>query len=295
MSDPILAGGTVAHIVAIGGGHGLANSLRAARQVAARVTAVVSVADDGGSSGRIRQALGTIPPGDLRKCLVALAGEDGVWSRAFEHRFAGGELEGHALGNLVISGLIESTGDAIAALDEVGRLLGASGRVLPATTAPVVLHAEAAAGVVEGQVAVSAARQITRLSVVPADAQVPEAVVKAIAEADQVVIGPGSLYTSVLAAAAVPGIRDAVEGSSALTVYVCNLRPQLAETAGYDVAAHVHALLRHGIRPDVVLCDVESMGIGASPLPVVAKPLAAPNGQAHDPQRLAAALADLVG
>ena len=289
------SGPTTARVVAVGGGHGLANTLRAARRYAAAVTAVVSVADDGGSSGRLRQALGTVAPGDLRKCLVALGREDTVWARAFEHRFAGGELDGHALGNLVITGLIESTGDLIEALDEAGRLLATDGRVLPATLGPVVLYADTAGGAVQGQVAVSAASHIAHVSIVPPDAGVPEAVVKAIAAADQVVLGPGSLFTSVLAAAVVPGIRDAIEGSSALKVYVCNLRPQLPETGGYDVAAHVAALGRHGVVVDVVLCDTDHMELGTCAARVVSRDLAAAGGRAHDPVRLAAALADLVG
>ena len=122
------------NIVALGGGHGLAVALRAARRYAGTLTAVVSVADDGGSSGRLRRDLDVVPPGDLRKCLVALAEPDDVWATAFEHRFGGTELGGHALGNLILVGLVETLGDVASALDEAARLLGASGRVRPATT-----------------------------------------------------------------------------------------------------------------------------------------------------------------
>src|SRR5215212_8669161 len=145
-------------VVALGGGHGLAAALRAIRRYASSVTAIVSVADDGGSSGRLRRDLGVLPPGDLRRCLVALS-DDELWANAFEYRFAAGDLDGHALGNLMLVGLTDMTGDFTAALDAAGRLLNAVGRVLPATTEPVVLKAEignvaAPAHEVEGQVAV---------------------------------------------------------------------------------------------------------------------------------------------
>ena len=138
-------------VVAVGGGHGLAATLRAVRAYAGELTAVVSVADDGGSSGRLRRQLGIIPPGDLRVCLVALAEPGSALAAAFDHRFDGDELGGHALGNLVIAGLLASCGDPQAGLDEAGRLLGAVGRVVPATTEPVVLKAVADGGEIEGQ------------------------------------------------------------------------------------------------------------------------------------------------
>lgn len=155
-------------VVAIGGGHGLAASLRAARLYASTVTAVVSVADDGGSSGRLRAALGIPAPGDLRRCLVALAEDpDGLWARVFEHRFDSGELDGHAVGNLVIAGLAAGTGSFSEALAEAARLVGAAGRVLPATDSPVVLKAIAAGEEVEGQLAVSLKGRISRVTLVP--------------------------------------------------------------------------------------------------------------------------------
>ncbi|MGH2686588.1 MAG: gluconeogenesis factor YvcK family protein [Actinomycetota bacterium] len=271
-------------VVAIGGGHGLAATLQAARRYADDITAVVSVADDGGSSGRLRAALGIPAPGDLRRCLTALAEHRLPWAEALEHRFGdgAGELGGHALGNLVIAGLTEAMGDFVAALDEVGRLVGAQGRVLPATCEPVVLKAEVdGADHVEGQVAVENTHRIVRVSLVPDDAGAPAAVVDAIGAAEQVVLGPGSLYTSVLAAAVVPDVRAALIASPAPTVYVCNLRPQIPETAGYTVADHVAALREHGIEPDVVLAHSEQ------------RPLTT-DGTAHDPELLAQALADLV-
>jgi uncharacterized cofD-like protein len=283
-------------VVALGGGHGLAATLQAVRRYAGDITAVVSVADDGGSSGRLRDALGIPAPGDIRRCLVALADPSSLWAATFEHRFDAGELDGHAVGNLVIAGLAAAAGgDFVAALDEAARLLGAAGRVLPATTAPVVLKATAAVGEVEGQVRVAQTSRIAGIGLVPPDPEPPQAVLEAIAAADQVILGPGSLFTSVLAAAAVPAIRDALAAAPAHKVYVCNLRPQVPETAGYDVAAHVEALIAHGVDVDVTLCDARHMPVGLMRTPCIDRPLARPDGLAHDPGELAAALADLVG
>lgn len=281
-------------VVALGGGHGLAVTLQAARRYATDITAVVSVADDGGSSGRLRDALGIPAPGDIRRCLVALSEPESVWATAFEHRFEGGELDGHAVGNLVIAGLTAATGDFVAALDEAGRALGAVGRVLPATTTPVVLKAEAAGGAVQGQVRVAQAGRISTVGLVPPDPEPPRAAVEAIEAADQVVLGPGSLFTSVLAAAGVPGIRAALQRAAARKVYVCNLRPQVPETAGYDVAAHVEALTAHGIDVDVVVCDPARLPVGLLRTPCVDRPLTRPDGLGHDPALLAEALAALV-
>ena len=288
-------------VVALGGGHGLSASLRAIRLYASEVTAVVSVADDGGSSGRLRTVFGIPPPGDLRKCLVALSDPGSLWVDAFEHRFTAGELEGHALGNLVIAGLAATSGDFEVALAEAGRLLGAVGRVLPATKEPVVLKAvvRAADGEgaddVEGQVAVANAGRIAGVWLVPADPQPTQAALDALAAADQVVIGPGSLFTSVLAVVAVPGIRDALAATRARKVYVCNLRAQSPETEGYDVAAHVDALRAHGLDVDVVVCHPGALPLGGVSVRVVERPVAHEGSAAHDPHLLAVALSDLVG
>lgn len=281
-------------MVALGGGHGLAATLQAVRIYAGEVTAVVSVADDGGSSGRLRTAFAMSPPGDLRRCLVALGDADSLWGRAFEHRFEAGELDGHAVGNLVIAGLAVVGGDFQAALDEAGRLVGAVGRVFPATTTPVVLKAEADGAEVEGQVAVATSGRISSVSLVPVDAEAPEGALQALSEADQIVLGPGSLFTSVLAAAIVPSLRQALDDARDRVVYVCNLRPQLPETAGYDVAAHLDALLVHGIEPAVVVWDPAGMTGGAIGVADVATALARADGSAHDPARLAKALLDLI-
>jgi uncharacterized cofD-like protein len=282
-------------VVAVGGGHGLAATLRAARRYAGTLTAVVSVADDGGSSGRLRRQLGIIPPGDLRKCLVALAQDGSALAEAFEQRFEEGELAGHALGNLILAGLMTTCGDAQLGLDEAGRLLGAAGRVVPAASEPVVLKAESQDGEIEGQTAVMRTARISRVSLVPADPPASPVALAELARADQVVIGPGSLFTSVIAAVAVPAIAEAVRHTPGLRVYVANLRPQGAETAGLDVAAHVAALAAHGVEVDVVLADPAAITLGELSARVVTAPLAKANGLAHDPSRLAAALSRLVG
>ena len=283
-------------VVALGGGHGLAATLTAVRRYAGSVTAVVSVADDGGSSGRLRQAFAIPAPGDLRRCLVALGDPDSAWAGYFEHRFDAGELEGHPLGNLVIAGLTGALGgDFIAAVEEAGRLVGCTSQVLPATTNPVVLKGAAGDGEIEGQVNVSSASRVSTVSLVPPDAPAPDAALEAIAGADQVVLGPGSLFTSVLAAAIVPGIRHALATTAATKVYVCNLRPQLPETDGFDVAAHVDALAAHGVHPDMVLCHRGGLRLGNCRVPVVEAEVATSEATSHDPVRLGDALSRLAG
>jgi uncharacterized cofD-like protein len=279
-------------VVALGGGHGLSATLRAARRYAGEISAVVSVADDGGSSGRLRSAFGIPAPGDLRRCLVALA-DDSLWTAVFEHRFDAGELEGHAFGNLLIAALADYTGDFEVALHETGRLLGLEGRVFPATREPVVLKAEVEGTSVEGQVAVSNAGRISGISVIPPDARTPEGALEAIATADQIVVGPGSLFTSVLAVVAVPAIREALAAAPGPKVYVCNLRPQVPETAGFDVADHVAALADHGLAVDVVLCHPGALPMGDVDVVYVEEAVAAPDLSEHDPALLAVALSRL--
>lgn len=285
-------------VVALGGGHGLATTIQAARLYAGELTAVVSVADDGGSSGRLRQIAGIPAPGDLRRCLVAMAASEAgaTWARAFEYRFPSGDLEGHALGNLLIAGLANVTGDFGEALQLASSLLGTVGRVLPATAAPVVLKADVAGTEVLGQVNVSESPgTISGVSIVPPDAPVPAEVLAAISEADQVVIGPGSLYTSVLAACVVPGIRAALEARHASvgagsTVYVCNLRPQPPETAGFTPADHLRAVLGHGVPVDVMVTNGPGASNQLHGIDVVHARMVRPDGAGHSPARLAAVL-----
>jgi uncharacterized cofD-like protein len=289
-------------VVALGGGHGLAAALLGARRYAGSITAVVSVADDGGSSGRLRKALDLPPPGDLRKCLVALAGADNVWREALEHRFRSGELDGHALGNLLIAGLAEVLGDFGAALDEVGRLLQCVGRVFPATTDPVVLEGDAGGPApLEGQVAVAnSPAPIRRVRLVPEDAKAHPEALTALQLADQVILAPGSLFTSLLPVLVVPGVRDALAEARGRVVHVCNLRPQLPETAGLDATDHLRAVLDHGARVDAFLYQVGGplfaheptiLGLGIEP---VAAQVARDDGLVHDPARLAQALEALL-
>ena len=210
-------------------------------------------------------------------------------ARAFEHRFDDGELAGHALGNLVLAGLVEATGDLVAGVDEAGRLLGAVGRVLPATTDKVTLKADGrrrrGPGAGRGQRSRPHPPGLARAR---AGRRRRRRRSRRWPTADQVVIGPGSLYTSVLAAVAVPGIADALAATSGQRVYVCNLRPELPETAGYDVGDHVAALKEHGVDVDVVLWD-PSAGVSAGRVDgsVVGTALTGPNGLVHDPARLA--------
>jgi uncharacterized cofD-like protein len=232
----------VPRVVAVGGGHGLSASLRAIRRYAGSVVAVVSVADDGGSSGRLRRDMPELPaPGDIRRCLSSLASAESPLGRALEHRFDTGELDGHAFGNLLLAALAEQLGSFGDAVDEVARHIGAVGRVLPATIGPVALeglrdagrsYADAVEGVL-GQVAVQNTAGIHRLRLHPPDPESSPDVEKAILEADQVVLGPGSLFTSVLAAAIVPAVRSALQATSAQRVYVANLTPQVPETKGF--------------------------------------------------------------
>jgi uncharacterized cofD-like protein len=233
--------------------------------------------------------------------LVTLANDTEEPSRslalAFEHRFEADEVAGHALGNLVIAALVASTGDLQGALDKAGALLGAVGRVIPAATEPVVLKADATEGEIRGQTAVHGTAGIQRVSLIPSDVAAPPEALEAISEADQIVIGPGSLFTSVLAALAVPEITKSLARTSAQRVYVANLRPQPEETSGFDVADHVTALQEHGVSIDTVVADMSYMDLGdlgQLGVRVVVAELAKTNGLAHDPGKLADVLADLV-
>lgn len=281
-----------ARVVALGGGHGLATSLEALWPLTAELTAVVSVADDGGSSGRLRRELGIIAPGDMRRCLAALT-PPGLVRNALDHRFADGPLAGHSAGNLLLAALLENTDDPVEAMDAAVAMVGARGRILPACRERVDLVAETDRGVVKGQVAVAKLGRIDRVYTSPADPPVPGDVLDVIARAELIVLGPGSLYTSVLAVA-VPAIRDAIETSPGRVVYVANLGPEPAETPGYTLQDHIDAVRRHGIEPAVVLADVAADGDDDPADPVLARPLAGPGALAHDPELLGRAFSELV-
>ncbi|GID33045.1 gluconeogenesis factor YvcK family protein [Paractinoplanes brasiliensis] len=288
------------YVVAIGGGRGLTATLRAARRYADVVTAVVATADDSGSTGRLRAALPIPAPGDLRRCLAALADvDDRPLGLALEHRFEGTDLTGHTLGNLMLAALFATTGDFVEATDEVARLLGVDprrGRVVPATVEPVHLTCITGDGRrVRGQYAISKTAGIDRLALDPPGVKAPNGVVDAIHRADQVVLGPGSLYTSILAAVLVPDVLAALRTTTAQRVYVCNVEPEPGETEGYDVAAHVAALHRHGVCADVVLVPRDTaLPLGDVSVPVAHADVAGAGGTAHDSWKLAVALAAIV-
>jgi uncharacterized cofD-like protein len=239
-------------VVAIGGGTGLPSVLRGLKQHTSNITAVVTVADDGGSSGRLRREFGVLPPGDLRNNIAALADDENLMTRLFQYRFGNGDLGGHAFGNLFITALSGVTGSLETALVETERVLNIQGRVLPATlqdvhlVGSVRLPAAALAIRVEGESQISEiGGQIEKIELDPVDAQAYPGSIQAILDADLVVIGPGSLYTSILPNLLVNGIANAVRATRAYKIYVCNVATQPGETEGYTVADHVLALENH--------------------------------------------------
>jgi uncharacterized cofD-like protein len=280
--------------VALGGGHGLAATLRAARTYAGSLTGVVSLGDNGGSSGRLRNEFGVAPPGDVRRCLSALATSDSLLARSLEHRFEGGTLHGHPIGNLLLIGLSMAAGDDLQrAIDEVGRLVGADGRIFPATEVPVTLIADSDQGTLAGQVTIERASGIRNLRFDPADPPVSEAAVSAVRAADQIVIGPGSLFTSVLATAVVPGIRGALQETQATRVFLANVANDKGEARGFGLAEHVEALLAHGVAIDVVVAAAADVDGAEIPVPVVEADVAGLDGWSHDPDKLGPVLARL--
>lgn len=241
--------------VAIGGGHGLSRSLRALTRVVDHVTAVVTVADDGGSSGRLRRDLDVLPPGDLRMALAALA-QDRGFAELLQYRFTRGDLTGHSLGNLILVALTDlSGGDPVRALDRVAQVLDAPGRVLPCTTEPVTLRARTPDGEVTGQAAVAATARLERVWLEPADVRATADALEAVRRADLVVIGPGSLFTSILPNLLVAGLGDAVATGPAPVVFIANLREQPGETEGLGLIDHLEILKAHvpRLRLDVVV------------------------------------------
>lgn len=278
-------------LVAIGGGHGTAVSLRALKSLGHDVTGVVSVADDGGSTGRLRAMLNVAAVGDLRKCLVALADPQNPLTASFEHRFSVGELSGHAVGNLLLVGLLDATGNLEESVAALAQVMGVRGTIIPASCEGVVLVAATEEGPARGQTKVARSSSIRRIGVEPAHAAAPIAAVEAIERADVVVIGPGSHFTSVLAACVVPGITQALAGTSAQRIYVANLRPELPETARYSLADHVDALHVHGVWPDLVIVDSSSpFANDTCDAPTLVADVAGANGLVHDVQKLARVL-----
>jgi uncharacterized cofD-like protein len=235
-------------VVAIGGGHGLSTVLRGLKQYTGNLTAVVTVADDGGSSGRLRREMGVLPPGDLRMCLVALADAEPLMTELFQYRFdRGAGLEGHSFGNLFLVAMQAITGDFEHALRESSRVLAVRGQILPSTLEDIQLNAEYADGqTAHGESAVPDARRpITRIYLNPSNPPAYPEAIKAILEADMIVIGPGSLYTSILPNLLVDDIVRAVRATSAVKAYVCNVATQRGETDEFGVTEHIQAIERH--------------------------------------------------
>jgi uncharacterized cofD-like protein len=318
VSDPVQRDDvpTELRVVALGGGHGLAASLAALRRVASELTAVVTVADNGGSSGRLRREFGVLPPGDLRQALAALCGDDDwgrTWARVLQHRFASaGEMNQHALGNLLIVALWELLGDHVDGLAWVGRLLGAHGRVLPMSLLPLDITASVRGldpdrpgelSTVRGQVEVaSTSGEVTAVHLEPLDPPACPEALSAVKAADWVVLGPGSWFSSVILHLLVPELHAALVGSRARKAVTLNLEPQTGETDGFAPERLLDVLSRHApdLALDVVLVDRRSLvdedalraAAGALGAELVVADLAVGDGSArHDPVKLADAYA----
>jgi uncharacterized cofD-like protein len=317
-----MARDTAQAAVALGGGHGLFATLSALRRLEAdltidSLTAIVTVADNGGSSGRLRGEFGVLPPGDLRMALAALCRDDEwgrTWAEVVQHRFAGdGDMRGHTIGNLLIVGLWELMGDPVRALDWVGRLLGAQGRVLPMAVTPIDITAEvrgpgdgSSTTTVRGQVEVATTEgEIVSVALDPPKPEACPESVDAIMDADWVFLGPGSWFTSVIPHLIVPGLREALVATRARLVVVLNLEPQAGETPGFGPEDHLAALFEHApeLRIHTVLADrgsvadpdeLRRVASSAGAELVLADVAADDASDRHDHTRLAAAFEGIV-
>ena len=314
-------------VVAFGGGHGLYSSLTALRRVTDRLTAIVTVADDGGSSGRLRRELDCLPPGDLRMALAALCGDDEAgrtWAEVLQYRFQTGDAEvgdsrsglaGHALGNLLIAGLWEQLGDPVAGLDMLGALLDTRGRVLPMSSVPLEIEAEVIGldpmspdeiSRIRGQARVAKTTgEVRGVHLVPSDPPACRESIGVVLDADWVILGPGSWFTSVIPHLLVPDLAEAILGTPARRMLTLNLEPA-DETEGFTAARHIELLAEHAprLRLDVVLADARfaaddphlrayASSLGAE---LVVADLAARDGSPrHDPLRLASTYAEIIG
>ena len=259
-------------IVTMGGGHGLSTLLRGLKQFSMNITAVVTVADDGGSSGRLRRSMGILPPGDIRNCLAALSNDEALLTQLFQYRFPSGDdgLEGHSFGNLFITAMAELTGSFESAVAESGRVLAVHGRVLPSTlhdvklVADVILpHAASEVRIIGESQIPEYKGQINRVWLEPNNPPAYPVVIQAILSADFIIIGPGSLFTSILPNLLVPDIASAILASRAVKIYVCNVATQPGETDRYSCHDHVRVLIDHvGERIfDLVLANSNHQGI----------------------------------
>jgi uncharacterized cofD-like protein len=304
-------------VVALGGGHGLYASLSALRPLDIEITAVVTVADDGGSSGRIRRELGVLPPGDLRMALAALAEHDALsgtsWQDVLQHRLGGtGALAGHPIGNLLLTGLLDLHGHPVRALDQICGLIGARGRVLPMSVLPLDLIAEVRSvdlddpvrrRRIRGQSAIAAtAGRVTAIELIPADPPACPEAVDAILQADAVLLGPGSWFTSVIPHLLVPGLAEALTLTSGRRIVILNLEQQAGETEGFSPEQHLRALRDNcpGLAMDVVIADTDAVldpaGLRsyteAAGARLLLAPVAAVGATArHDPGKLGQAVA----
>lgn len=306
-------------VTALGGGHGLSATLRALRTFASDITAVVTVADNGGSSGRLRHELGVLPPGDLRQALAALCRDDEwgrTWASVLQHRFGGtGPLEGHAVGNLLITALWELLDAHVDGLDWIARLLGAEGRVLPMAAVPLDIAATVRGAdplrpadivTVRGQVEVaSTTGQVETVTLLPADPPACPQALAAVESADWVVLGPGSWYTSVLPHLLVPDLLRSIVKSPARRCVTLNVAPQPGETEGFDSSTYLEVLAVHApdLRVDVVIVDGQAVGdhnmledtvIGLGGTLVVADIACEDGSPRHDVARLAAVYAQVM-
>ena len=307
-------------ITVIGGGTGLSTLLRGMKYITGNCTAIVAVGDDGGSSGRLRQELGIIPPGDLRKCLVAMADSEPLMERVMQYRFEGDSyLSGHSLGNLFLAAIAETEGGMEEGLDAASQILKIRGHVIPSTLHSIELAADMTDGTfVMGQAEIAqACKTVKRLRMVPEDVPATKSAVEAIKTADILVFGPGSLYTSVICNLLVPDIREAVLQSRAVKIYICNVMTQPGETDGFGAYEHVKTLMEYAGKPflDYVIVNsediseeqkalyrvkgqepispdvekIEELGIKVIPAKLVSKS----DMVRHDPQKLAQALMSL--
>jgi uncharacterized cofD-like protein len=239
-------------IVALGGGTGLATLLRGLKQYTSNITAVVTVADDGGSSGKIREDLGIIPPGDIRNCILALADVEPAMERLMQYRFKDGSLKGQNLGNLLIAAMTDISGGPENAIKEISSVLAVTGRVLPVSLDNIHLVARLEDGtIVRGEskipmVQMEKNSSIQEVSIDNPNCKTPPEVLKAINDAETVILGPGSLYTSIIPNILVKEVAQAIRQCNAIKIYVCNIMMQPGETTGYSVAEHVKAIIKHG-------------------------------------------------
>lgn len=286
-------------VVSLGGGHGLSMVLRSLLPTKVEQTAIVSVADDGGSSGRLRHDLDIVAPGDIRACMLALSqmkdDEDSVLTKIFEYRFDQGELDGHSLGNLILVALARELGSFEAAVKQASKILNIRGRVFPATESSVVLCAETSLGLVRGQVEIEHTSNIHKIFLDPQDAQPLTGVVDAILQADHIIYAPGSLFTSVIPVFLIDAIARAVKDSPADKTMIMNLCNRGSDTKGMTGDDHLTKVLEHNGTVDRVICDIDSLKVEHEPDGIdVVQAAISSDEERHDPELLRDLLVDVL-